>query len=134
MQTLKIKSRLHNCIFSCHQLQLPSQAMNFESQKITNHDLLNHLSKVLFPRRSSKMIDGRVQCNCPYLPTSGDLKTGDSLFCTTPPNPRMSTAHSPPRRPREQIALGHYMTSYIKYMESKMRFHHCNDELIFVID
>ena len=38
--------------------------MNLESQKITNHDLLNHLSKVLFPRRSSKMIDGRVQCNC----------------------------------------------------------------------
>ena len=38
--------------------------MNLESQKITNHDLLNHLSKVLFPRMSSKMIDGRVQCNC----------------------------------------------------------------------
>ena len=27
--------------------------MNLESQKITNHDLLNHLSKVLFPRMSS---------------------------------------------------------------------------------
>ena len=38
--------------------------MNLESQKVTNYDLLNHLSKVLFPRRSSKMIDGRVQCNC----------------------------------------------------------------------
>ena len=32
-----------------------------------------------------------------YLPTSGDLKSGDSLFCTTsPPHPRMSTAPTPP--------------------------------------
>ena len=36
-----------------------------------------------------------------YLPTSGDLKSGDSLFCTTTP------------------ALGHYMTSYMTYMGSK---------------
>ena len=35
--------------------------MNLESQKITNHDLLNQLSQVLFPKRSSKMIDGRAQ-------------------------------------------------------------------------
>ena len=33
-----------------------------------------------------------------YRPTSGDLKSGDSLFCTTspPPHPRMSTAPTPP--------------------------------------
>ena len=34
-----------------------------------------------------------------YLPTSGDLKSGDSPFCTTPPNPRMSTAPTPPLPP-----------------------------------
>ena len=54
---------------------LPSQAMNLETQKhrkgikirqsqITNHDLLNPiLSKVLFPERSSKMIDSTEKHN-----------------------------------------------------------------------
>ena len=36
---------------------------------------------VYFPRRAE-------------MPTSGDLKPGDSLYCTTPAPPRMST-HSP---------------------------------------
>ena len=63
-----------------------------------------------------------------YLPTSGDLKSGDSLFCTTPPpppQPRMLTAPTPhphAHPPHQQIALGHYITSYMNYMESKWTF------------
>ena len=37
-----------------------------------------------------------------YLPTSGDLKSGDSLFCNynpAAPHPRMSTAPTPPLPP-----------------------------------
>ena len=37
-----------------------------------------------------------------YLPTSGDLKSGDSLFCNynpPAPRPRMSTAPTPPLSP-----------------------------------
>ena len=37
-----------------------------------------------------------------YLPTSGDLKSGDSLFCNynpPAPHPRMSTAPTPPLPP-----------------------------------
>ena len=50
-----------------------------------------------------------------YLPTSGDLKSGDSILHYTPhPDP-----HPPPPPPPEQIALGHYMTSYMTYMGSK---------------
>ena len=52
MRTLKVKSRLHNCVFPCCQSQLRSQETNLETQKhpkriqihqsqITNHDLLN---------------------------------------------------------------------------------------------
>ena len=56
-----------------------------------------------------------------YLPTSGDLKSGDSLFCTTPPllPPNVNSTNTPRLPPCQQIALGHYMTSY---MESKCTF------------
>ena len=57
---------------------------------------------------SRYLYEGDIGGGYPYLPTSGDLKSGDFLFCTTPP--------------REQIALGHYMTSYMKYIESKCAF------------
>ena len=65
-----------------------------------------------------------------YLPTSEDLKSGDSLFCITPPpppqspNPRMSIPPTPPlpRHSRQQIAFGHYMTSYKTHMGSKCAF------------
>ena len=62
MRTLKFISRLRNCVFPrCRQSQLRSQATNLETQKhtkwieidqsqITNHDLLNPLSKVCFLR------------------------------------------------------------------------------------
>ena len=63
-----------------------------------------------------------------YLPTSGDLKSGDSLFCTTPPPPtpecqqhQHPTPHPPPLR-ASKFALGHYMTSYMTYMGSKCAF------------
>ena len=54
-------------------------------------------------------------------PTSGDLKSGDSLFFTPPP--RISTE---PPLPPQQIApapnrndLGHYMKSYMTNILSK---------------
>ena len=52
------------------------------------------------------------------IPTSGDLKSGDCLFFTTPP-PRnfKETAPPPPRKidPAPNVNdLGHYMTSYMK--------------------
>ena len=72
-QTLKFKSRLHNYAFCCHQSLLWSQATNLETQKhtkrieihqsqITNHCLLNPLTKLLFPKRSAKMIDDSEKC------------------------------------------------------------------------
>ena len=61
-----------------------------------------------------------------YVPTSGDLKSGDSLFCTTtpplPPNAECQQPQHPYPAPRQQIAFGHYMTSYMKYIESKCAF------------
>ena len=59
-----------------------------------------------------------------YLPTSGDLKSGDSLFCTTPPlpPPNVNSTNTPRLPARQQIALGHYMTSYMNDMESKCTF------------
>ena len=53
-----------------------------------------------------------------------------SILLYTPPPPNVnSTNTATPTPPRQQIALGRYMTSYMKYMESK-----CADELVFVID
>ena len=60
-----------------------------------------------------------------YLPTSGDLKSGDSLFCNynRPPPPNVNSTNTPtPPAPRQQIALGHYMMSYMTYMGSKCAF------------
>ena len=44
----------------------------------------------------------RVQAahNNPYLPTSGDLKSGDSLFCTTLPHPNVNSTNTPTPPPR----------------------------------
>ena len=53
----------------------------------------------------------------PYLPTSGDLKSGDSLFCPAPTN-----------------CLRTLYDVLHEVYGIKMRFHHCNDKLIFVID
>ena len=57
----------------------------------------------------------------PEMPTSGDLKSGDCLFFTTPPPPGIST--TPPKKNIDPVPngndLGHYMTSYMMYILSK---------------
>ena len=57
------------------------------------------------------------------MPTSGDLKSGDCLFFTTPPE--FQRNHPPPPK-KKQIDpapngndLGHYMTFYMMYILSK---------------
>ena len=74
-----------------------------------------------------------------YLPTSEDLKSGDSLFCTThytpPPTPECQQhqhPHSPPPVPTNCLRTLYDVLHDVHGI--KMRFHHCNDELIFVID
>ena len=55
------------------------------------------------------------------MPTPGDLKSGDSLFSTTPPG--NSTDTHPPLWQIDPAPngndLGHYMKSYMKYIPSK---------------
>ena len=58
------------------------------------------------------------------MPTSGDLKSGDSLFFTTCPPPRKFNELPPPRPPFHNPDkcgndLGHYIKSYMKYILSK---------------
>ena len=48
-----------------------------------------------------------------------------SILHYTPPPPTpecQQHRHPPPPPPRQQFVLGHYMTSYMKYMESKCAF------------
>ena len=77
MRTLKFKSRLHNCVFRCRQSQLRSQATNLETQKhskrieihqwqtqyVTFWTRWSKQSKVLFSKKSAKMIDGSEKRN-----------------------------------------------------------------------
>ena len=57
------------------------------------------------------------------------------LHYTPPPPPRMSTAPTPPLpRPTPTNCLRTLYTVLHDVHGIKMRFHHCNDELIFVID
>ena len=71
MRTLKLKSHLHSCIFRCCQSWLRSQATmepwhkkkHTNGLKSTNHKLQTmtfwtHWGKLLFPKRSVKIIDG----------------------------------------------------------------------------
>ena len=55
------------------------------------------------------------------MPTSGGLKSEDSLFCTTPP-PQKSTPPCPQIDLATKLwhrnSLGHYMRSYMKYLLS----------------
>ena len=74
-----------------------------------------------------------------YLPTSGDLKSGDSLFCITPPPPPTPECqpHQHPHRSPPPAPTNCLRTLYDVLHEVhgiKMRFHHCNDKLIFVIE
>ena len=49
------------------------------------------------------------------MPTSGDPKSGDCLFFTTPPSPPRWKIDPAPNR----NDLGHYMTTYMMYILSK---------------
>ena len=59
------------------------------------------------------------------MPTSGDLKSGDSLFFTTP------TSRQIDRAPNGN-GLGLYMKSYMKYILSKFTIIVLDAEIIFV--
>ena len=61
-----------------------------------------------------------LACNA-EMPTSGDLKSGVSLFFTTPPPPNeCQQPHHP--APPSCHGFGHYMKSYMKYILSKFAF------------
>ena len=56
------------------------------------------------------------------MPTSGDLKSGDCLFFTTPAPPGISMTPPPKKKidPAPNVNdLGHYMTSYMMNILSK---------------
>ena len=62
-----------------------------------------------------------LACNS-EMPTSGDLKSGVSLFFTTPfPQPECQQP-SPHPAPPSHHGFGHYMMSYMSYMRSKIAF------------
>ena len=70
----------------------------------------------------------------PDMPTSGNLKSGDSLFFLTFPSPL------PPPTPNKHnwiqslIGLGHYMKSYMRYRTITISVYDSNGEIIFVTD
>ena len=77
----------------------------------------------------------------PEMPTSGNLKSGDSFFCITPSPPapteyQWSTPPPPLRHNSIQflISLGHYIKSYMRYRTITISFYDCNVEIIFVSD
>ena len=66
------------------------------------------------------------------MPTSGDLKSGDCLFFTTPPE-----FQQPPRKidpAPNGNDLRHYMMSYVMYILSKFEIIVLMLEIIFVND
>ena len=95
-------------------------------------------SSVLYPNSTLYQKNYSLVYTTAYLPTSGDLKSGDSLFCTTPPPPptpecqQHQHPHSPTPAPTN--CLRTFCDILHDVHGIKMRFHHCNDELIFVID
>ena len=69
------------------------------------------------------------------MPTCGNLKFGDSLFCIIPPPPQKKRTTNPPDPdppPAPQFdpvpnlshanGLGHYMKSYMSYRPSQFGF------------
>ena len=70
------------------------------------------------------------------MPTSGDLKSGDSLFSTTypPPSQEIQWAPPPPHPDKYGNDKGHYMRSYMKYILSKFVITIFMPEIIFVND
>ena len=65
------------------------------------------------------------------MPTSGDLKSGDCLFFTTPPPPRRIDPASIGYNGNDS---GPYMTSYMIYILSKFEIIVLMLEIIFVND
>ena len=82
----------------------------------------------LFANRKSYFLSVISGYNA-YLPTSGDLKSGDSLFCTTPPTPTPECQqHRHPPTPRLPVPTNCLRTLYEVLHEVygiKMGFHHC---------
>ena len=74
----------------------------------------------------------------PDMPTSGNLKSGDSLFCIPPPPIyQWSTTPPPPHKHnsiQSLIGLGHYMKSYMRYRTITISVYDSNGEIIFVTD
>ena len=78
----------------------------------------------------------------PEMPTSGNLKSGDSFFLPFPSPNINDQANAPPPPPAHHkhnsmqslIGLGHYMKSYIRYRTITISFYDCNGEIIFVTD
>ena len=70
------------------------------------------------------------------MPTSGDLKSEDSLLFTPPHHPRNFNIHPPPLQKIDLAPngndLGHYMKSYMNYILSKVTIIILMPEIIFV--
>ena len=80
-----------------------------------------------------------IGTHVPEIPTSRDLKSGDSLFCTTP----LLNVNSPPPQPHHHRQTSHQIITWAwlralfevlhEVHTIKIRFYHCNDEKIFVM-
>ena len=99
MGTLKFKSCLYCCVFVCLQSLLQSQATHLETRKhtkpmdiyqsqITNMTFWTGWGKLLFPKRSAKVIDGSEKCNHQWAFESQNLcvfekcsKQGSNKHC-----------------------------------------------------
>ena len=73
------------------------------------------------------------------MPTSGNLKSGDSFFSIPPtPPPPSNINDQPPSHKHNSIqsliGLGHYMKSYMRYRTITISFYDCDGEIIFVSD
>ena len=68
----------------------------------------------------------------PEMPTSGNLKSGDSFFFNIPlPPPPTPNKHN---WIQSLIGLGHYMKSYMRYRTITISVYDSNGEIIFVTD
>ena len=62
--------------------------------------------------------------------SSGDLKSEDSISCTTTPPPNVNKRLTPP--PPELLRT---LCEVLHELHTiKIRIHHCNDEIVFVSD
>ena len=71
----------------------------------------------------------------PEIPTSGDLKSGDSVSCTNP-LPKYPQTPPPPHK-LTQLSGKWFRTLYELLHEVhtiKICIHHCNDEIAFVLN